>query len=245
MRNLTETLGRLNTTRAQIGWMRFVLFLLSKACNRLLDPHAISSYSQFGEDRIIEAFFGSQAKGVYIDIGCNDPVSYSNTYKLYLKGWNGICVDPNPELIRKHKAIRPRDIAIQKVVSNKSGTVDFYFSKVSHLISGVGEKASGHWKRTADNSDVVRCESVTLSSILIEHNIANEFELLTIDVEGHELEVLNSIDLTVYKPSLIIVEMHDFNLADPGGDPVYNMLISNKYCLQSYVSPNGFFTRTH
>lgn len=101
MRNLTDAIDRLNRTRAQIGWPRFMFFLFSKVCNKLTDPYSISSYSQFGEDRIIEAFFGTQGKGIYVDIGCNHPISYSNTWKLYLRGWNGVCVDPNPYLIKK------------------------------------------------------------------------------------------------------------------------------------------------
>lgn len=241
MGNLSDTIDRLNRTRINIGWLRFLRFLISKVCQKLTDSCLISSYSQFGEDRVIETFFGNQENGVYVDIGCNHPISYSNTWKLYLKGWCGVCVDPNPYLIKKYKKIRPKDIAIQKVISREKGIVDFYFSKVSHLISGVGEKTSGNWKRTADNSDVVPCESVTLSSILLEYDVPHNFELLSIDVEGHELEVLNSIDFAIFKPVLIVIEMHDFDISHPQDDPVYLKLILNGYRLKSYLNPNGFF----
>jgi FkbM family methyltransferase len=205
-----------------------------------MDSHLIPSYSQFGEDRFIEAYFGSQERGIYVDIGCNHPISYSNTWKLYLRGWRGVCVDPNPYVIRKYKKVRPKDIAIQRVVSKK-GIVEFYFSRVSHLISGVGEKLNGNWKRNKDNSDVVLCESVALSTILKECDIPNKFELLSIDVEGHEIEVLNSLDFTIYKPSLIVVEMHDFDLSHPKNNSIYTKLLSNGYSMKSYLTPNGFF----
>lgn len=241
---MTSTVDKFQKARAQlglIGSLGFLGFLISKICQKLTDPYLISSYSQFGEDRAIEAFFGAQEKGIYVDIGCNHPISYSNTWKLYLRGWHGVCVDPNPDLIKKYKKVRPKDIAIQKVISSNNGKVDFYFSKVSHLISGIGEKASGNWKRTTDNCDVVSCESVTLSSILLEYNIPPEFELLLIDVEGHELEVLNSMDFSIYKPALIVIEMHSFDIVRPQNDPVYLKLIANNYFLKSYLGPNGIF----
>lgn len=244
MRRLTHIVKQLNRTRMQIGWLRLLGFLVAKVCQKWANPHATSSYSQFGEDNVIEAFFRHQEHGIYVDIGCNHPIIYSNTWKLYLKGWHGICVDPNPALIKQHKKTRPKDIAIQKVISSHEGFVDFYFSTVSNLISGVGEKATGAWKRTADNADIVRCHSTTLSSILQTHNIPHKFELLSIDVEGHELEVLSTIDFTIFKPALIVIEMHHFDIANPQADPIYLKLIANNYYLQSYLEPNGFFSRT-
>lgn len=45
-------------------------------------------------------------KGVYVDVGCWDPVKASNTYYFQLRGWKGICIDQNPrmkELFAKNK----------------------------------------------------------------------------------------------------------------------------------------------
>jgi len=244
MNHFTHIIGQLNSTRMQIGWLRLLFFLVAKVCKKLTDPHATVSYSQFGEDGVIEAFFRQQENGIYVDIGCNHPIIYSNTWKLYVKGWHGVCVDPNPALIKQHKKLRPNDIAIQTVVSSNTDPVDFYFSRKSHLISGVGEKTTGAWKRTADNADIVRCHPITLSSILQTHNIPHQFELLSIDVEGHELEVLSTLDFTHFQPALIVIEMHHFDIANPQADPIYLKLMSNHYYLQSYLKPNGFFCRT-
>ena len=217
--------------------------ILSKAATRVLDPFGIISYSQFGEDRVIESWFLGRTSGVYVDIGCNHPVKYSNTWKLYLRGWRGLAVDPNADLIRKYKKVRPRDQVRQQVVSDCQEPVDFYFSKTSDLISGVGQKEQGYWQRTHENSNVVLCHPIGLSRLLEESNIPSRFELLSIDVEGHELEVLNSLDFNRFDPEMIVIEMHEFSLAEAQKNEVYAKLISHGFSMLAYVGPSGFFVK--
>ena len=206
-----------------------------------MNPHLIPSYSQFGEDRVINGFFANQQRGVYVDVGCNHPIAYSNTWQLYLRGWRGVGIDPNPRLVEEYRRRRPNDVVVQKAVSNHDGKVDFYFSHESDLISGIGEQAAGPWKRTPQNSSIVQCECQTLETILANNNIPLDFDLLSIDVEGHELVILESIDFSCIRPRLIVVEMHDFDLMHPEIDAVYARLVSSGYQLISYLKPSGFF----
>jgi FkbM family methyltransferase len=221
--------------------MRAAAVIFSTISRKLFDGYAIQSFSQFGEDRVIECFFHGKESGVFVDVGCNHPIGYSNTWKLYLKGWRGIAIDANLELITEYKKIRPNDVAIHKVISNKKEAVEFYFSKTSHLISGIGEKHDGNWKRTKENSQVVRCQSSCLHDILQEQNVQTRFDLLSVDVEGSELDVLESLRLSIYTPKLIVVEMHDFDVSKPTSDPVYKLLLQHDYRLIGYLPPSGFF----
>jgi FkbM family methyltransferase len=241
MQTLKKVASMINATRKRIGLIGTTKFLFAKAVNRLTDPFAIASYSQFGEDRAIEIFFKNKSHGTYVDIGCNHPISYSNTRKLYLRGWKGLCIDANPSLVDIFKKARPKDIVLQEVISNRDTRIEFYFSKVSHLISGVGEKKIGNWKRTENNCNVVCYETTALSSLLLRHSIPYQFDLLSIDVEGHELEVLDSLDMSIFKPLLVVVEMHDFDIMNPGKNKVFSVLIEHDYFLMSYLNPNGFF----
>ena len=241
MLQLNNLFQRLRIACEQLGYWRFFQFITFRAAKKIFDPFSILSYSQFGEDRIIEAFFADCEQGYYVDVGSNHPIAYSNTWKLYQNGWKGICIDPNPDLMATHKRIRPNDIALQRVVSNRRETVEFYFSRESHLISGVGPKKEGHWRRTSENSDIVTCDTVTLDEILRTHNAPRDFELLSVDVEGHELSVLDSIDFGVFRPRLIVIEMHDFDMSKPADNNVYSKLVSLGYRLTSYARPTGFF----
>ncbi|WP_236263975.1 hypothetical protein, partial [Dysgonomonas sp. Marseille-P4677] len=47
------------------------------------------SFSQEGEDLVINRFLENKPMGFYIDIGAHHPLRFSNTYKFYLKGWYG------------------------------------------------------------------------------------------------------------------------------------------------------------
>ena len=212
-----------------------------KLITKLLDPNLKPSYSQFGEDILIEAIFHGKSKGYYVDVGCNHPTSYSNTWKLYLTGWSGIAIDPNPRLIEQYKKARPRDIVIQKAVSSRKEIVDFYFSKISNLTSGIGKNSSGAWARNNENCHVVKLETTTLSEVLRENNTPPLFDLLSIDVEGGEISVLESMDFEIFKPSVILIEIHNFLISHPENDPVYRKLVFHGYQLKSYSNPTALF----
>ena len=56
------------------------------------------SYSQFGEDALVNSLFRNKKYGIYVDVGAYHPILYSNTYALYRRGWRGFAIDPNPSL---------------------------------------------------------------------------------------------------------------------------------------------------
>jgi FkbM family methyltransferase len=238
---MTKVINRLSETKRQLTWVRFISYFLEKVSLKILDPHIITSYSQFGEDRFIERYFRPGYKGIYVDVGCNHPISFSNTWKLYLKGWSGVSIDANPEVIGSYCKVRPRDIAIARVISCNEKPVDFYFSNHSNLVSGIGEKSNGNWPRTRQNSHVVKVTPVRLFNVLKEFQIPFNFDLLSIDTEGSELDVLESLNLTLYRPKLILVEIHDLDFLKLEESAVYCMLVSNNYRMISYLQPTAIF----
>jgi hypothetical protein len=56
--------------------------------------------------------------------------------------------------------------------------------------------------------DVIHIETRTLDSILEENNIEVNFDLLSIDVEGHEIELFKGFDIQRWKPKLVLLEDH-------------------------------------
>ena len=66
-------------------------------------PHLRRSYSQSGEDIIISDLFHRLqiVNPSYLDIGANDPIALSNTYRLYTRGSRGVCVEPNPVMYNR------------------------------------------------------------------------------------------------------------------------------------------------
>ncbi len=214
----------------------------------LCDRDAIVSYAQTGEDRIIRTLLAEhkgpygEEKGFYVDVGCNHPTKFSNTFELYKRGWSGISVDANQALIAKHKRIRLAGQSVYAVVSDTEQEMIFTHFK-DNLVSSLSSK---HVKEWAEKREIAREETVStvsLSRILVQENAPKEFDLLSIDVEGHDFEVLRSIDLEAFKPTLIVIEMHGFQISQCKDNTVYNYLIKRGYHMVGYVTMNGFFKR--
>lgn len=242
---LTASIRRhFSTAFSQMGVKYALLHICAKVSQRLFDQHCIPSYSQFGEDRIIDAFFQGKREGFYVDVGCNRPIAYSNTWLLYKSGWRGVVIDANPDVIAMFSEVRPRDLSETAVVSDRQREVDFFTSRVSDLISGIGEKTDGFWQRTDDNSQVSRRHTITLQSILERNQVPRDFDLLSVDVEGEDLGVLRSLDLVQFRPRLIVVEIHGFDLAAPARSDLYRHLAAQQYELIGYSRPSAFFQRT-
>ena len=89
------------------------------------EKYSKKSYSASSVDLIIARIFRNQKKGFYIDIGCNHPIKFSNTYLLYKKGWRGINIDADKESIVQFNKFRPNDISINIGISSKKGLENF------------------------------------------------------------------------------------------------------------------------
>ncbi|MCX6331998.1 MAG: FkbM family methyltransferase [Bacteroidetes bacterium] len=228
------------------GYLLPFYYRLLRGFFKLLGVFAKVSLSQFSEDTIIEIILknAKRKNGVFVDVGCNHPIEYNNTYLLYLKGWRGINIDGNGSLIELYNKFRKEDINLHQLVSNKEEEVVFnlsYKDKISTIdldhMSSLGEdKFPDHLK--------TKMITKTLNTILLEHyNNKKYIDLLCIDVENHDFEVLSSIDLDKYKPYLIVIEMLDFTIDKAQESKVYKLLTDNGYELKHFVLSNGFFIR--
>src|SRR3954462_5863373 len=92
--------------------------------NRAMAPTI--SYAQRYEDLHLLRIFGEQADGFYIDIGAGHPVFDNVSFAFYLRGWSGITVEPNPDLARLNRAVRPRDRCHQVLIGAAAGETTFY-----------------------------------------------------------------------------------------------------------------------
>lgn len=226
----------------QFSFGAAIVQLLTRVARALMDPHCVPSYAQTGEDRIIESLLPNLASGFYVDIGCNHPVANSNTFKLYRRGWQGINVDANQDLVRKFEHIRPRDKNICAIVSDKVHSMEFNIYNDS-LFSTVSHEQVNRLNKSRVPIRTETKKSKTLTDILDSNKAPLAFDLLTIDVEGHDFEVLSSLDLAKYNPQLIVIEMHGFQLDRPNESLIYRYLAQNNYKLTAYAIMNGYFMR--
>ncbi len=184
----------------------FVRVMMIELARKAFFPSGRYFFSQHGEDINIMYLLQQFSEGFYIEIGSNEPIHYSNTFKLYLQGWKGILVDGNRDLIEKSIKIRKKDICVHGVVSNVKRQVNFYLAENS-LMSSLDDQFVQSVSTSGEKPKFITLETVSINEIIAQHLPAQQkIDLLSIDVEGHDFEVLQSIDLTKYRPSLIVIE---------------------------------------
>lgn len=88
----------------------------------------MATYSQFYEDIILLWAFDDVEKGFYIDIGANDPDEMSVTKAFYLKGWNGINIEPQLDKYNSLLEKRQKDINLQIGVGKITGNATLYLN---------------------------------------------------------------------------------------------------------------------
>jgi FkbM family methyltransferase len=185
------------------------------------------SYSQYAEDLIIQSYFSRKLKnGRYVDVGCHHPRRGSNTYGLYRKGWSGILIDLEKTKVLANQLSRRRDKVILAAVSDTEEWMEIFSDKsystnttIKKNQDSINEQSIGHIK------------AQTLTNILNEENFQKKFELLSIDVEGVDLQVLKGLDLKCYQPQIICIE--NWNSKD-GISAILNSEIHQYLNNQSY-----------
>ena len=167
-------------------------------------PLEIKSYAQFGEDVYLRHLLRSE-QGRYVDIGSGHPIAGSNSYAFYKLGWTGILVDPLASNIQASKSARKKDHVYQACVGVASGSIHFYeydvYEYSTTSVERVAElKALGYEPKRQYQSPIIR-----LSDLEIKAD-PSESMFLSIDVEGMEMEVLESNDWATFTPAVIVIE---------------------------------------
>jgi FkbM family methyltransferase len=167
------------------------------------------SYSQQGEDILISKYFENKRNGFYVDIGAYHPVTFSNTFLLHQKGWRGINIDPNQESIQLFEKARKKDINIQCAVANGRKELVYHVFNLG-AVNTLNANQAAHWT-SVDGFEVVAQRRVVtrpLKEILEEYLPDNtSIDFMNVDVEGYDLEVLQSNDWSLFRPALVMVEL--------------------------------------
>lgn len=201
--------------------------------NNYFDGYAIKSYSQEGEDMILRRLFENQQTGFYVDVGAHHPMRFSNTYFFYKKGWNGINIDAMPGSMKLFNKFRPRDINIEKPVSETKQVLTYYAFNEPAL-NGFSKELSD--ERNGKGNYFVKftkdIETSTLEEIL-DNNLPNnqQIDFLSIDVEGLDFMVLKSNNFTKYRPKVILIEIIGSSLSDIENNDISKFLKDHRYSI--------------
>jgi len=197
------------------------------------------SYSDFGEDQIIEKIL-SKRKGSYLDIGAGHPIIGSNTYLFYKKGWTGITVEPIRFHSILHRIRRRHDTQIRKLVGNSEKKIKFYeFSPTQY--STVSEvQYSIMIKNGAKERKIYYLETISVTEILSQFKNPNYF--LSIDCEGYDFQIICDIDWNhIVKPKAIVFETIVDSIMSSA---VHRILINQGYSVIQKTVNNSIYQLT-
>lgn len=177
--------------------------------NNAMHGCTLKSFSQAGEDRILDMLFSmTGVKNIsYIDVGASHPFSGSNTYLFYQKGFSGVCVEPNAQFIEQYKLARPDDIYLDYAVSAESGVLNYYmFEEKYNSMNTFSKEQADYWsKRGFKCVNVKEVKMVPLNAI-IDIYLKKVPSFISMDVEGLELDILEAFDFEKYSVPCFCIE---------------------------------------
>lgn len=222
--------------------MSLLLEMVSKWMKNPRTRYARRTYSQEGEDMILQRIFGERREGFYVDVGAHQPFRYSNTYVFYKKGWRGINIDGAPGSMAEFQRYRSGDINIEAVVSSVSEPLDFYVFDDQAYNTSSKTQVEHALQQGAKLIKQHRLESRSLKKILDKHlPDSTQIDFMSVDVEGFDLEVLKSNDWKRYRPKFLLVECMNEALLLNGDDATCSYLAGQGYALFGKTVNTAFF----
>lgn len=163
------------------------------------------------------------SNGYFVELGANDGLLQSNTKHLELfKNWRGVLIEPIPDLAKKCSN-RRKSITINAACVS----FDFEGTELGMAYSGLMSTAldrgndlpdpmahaemGAKYLAKGEEVGVLKVPARTLNCILIETNSPNFLDLLSLDVEGYELEVLKGLDFNKFRFKWMLIETRDIH----------------------------------
>jgi FkbM family methyltransferase len=180
--------------------------------------------------QMVADFFG-ETNGYFVEVGANEPRVRSQTWHLEQAGWTGLLIEPQPDLVRELRATRQSKVfgVACSGPENDGSTMPLHVSGPLSSLDRAG-MAPG-----AITENIIEVPVRSLDSVLTEAETAAGFDFLSIDVEGHEIEVLRGFDIARWRPRLILLEDHVADLSK------HRYLTAAGYRLVRRYENNGWY----
>jgi FkbM family methyltransferase len=190
---------------------------------KLFFPGDRVGYSQSGQDQILMQYFFKNKKGVFLDIGSNDPKHLNNTYLFEKNGWEGFAFEPLEKFKSQWISLRKNTELHSVALGDRIGDVEFIEEEPidgwEDMLSRVAEKGEHNIRKTT----IVKMER------LDSFDIGKKIDFVSIDVEGHELNVLHGMDFESIDYDVFVIENNRAENVRWGGSEIREFMQQQGY----------------
>ena len=208
-------------------------------------PYLKHSVAQQGEDLILDRIITKvlnwdiSESRFYVDVGAYHPVDHSVTYLLYCRGWKGIAFDPSSETHKSFHFYRRKDCFVQAVVGDEDGAeVELFTPNNAKGRCLINTK----YPANKDDCTVKINKQVNLSDELIRQGV-EKIDVLNLDVEGAELEILQTLDFNKFSPTIIAIEIHGNDIQECLKTEEAQLILSKGYRVVGCAVITFFFVK--
>jgi FkbM family methyltransferase len=217
--------------------------LLLNIWKEILNSDVSLSYSQQSEDIVLIKIFNKKWGGCFVDIGAFHPKKYSNTHLLTKLGWTGINIEPNPDQFIFFEKKRKKDINLNIGISLNDDELNYYAFN-NPAVNTFDKLHAEKWSKESGFKIIKECKIKVqpLSIVLSKHlTSGRQIYLMTIDVEGLDIDVLKSNDWEKYRPSVILIESDIYSNLNILENPIFCFLNNQNYSLYWISGVSLFF----
>lgn len=205
-------------------------------------------FGQSGEDAILLRLFNKKPTGFYVDVGAFHPRKYSNTFILHaLLCWRGINIDASSETILQFDKERPQDINVHCGVGSSKGKKTYY--KFDHPARNTLSLENVKRQKHKGDAKLIGEETIAvmpLSEILKRHlPPKTTIDLLNVDVEGYDMQVLESNDWKLFRPRVVLIEDYLVGEGVLEDSEVYKFMQEKGYRIASHAFDTSIYVENN
>ena len=234
LKQTSDALGK-DVTRAR-GGLNQTLWHAQQALG--LVPHY---FSAAGQDMLLAShIFPQQRGGTFVDIGCGDGATASNSlYLEVFRQWSGLLVDAREAAVLAAKDCR-RSTVVQAVIgaAGQEGEFVSASSSAGHAY-GLAETLDKDWLASlcsqtdySETREMVTTRSI--NDVLSEHQIG-AIDFLAVNLAGGEVALVNDLDFAKYQIRAASIENAR------GDDALSQAMESKGYALVDYFGTAEVF----
>ena len=218
--------------------------ILKKLAATLGRDESQPTYAQCGEDVILRFLFNllEIPSPTYLDIGAHHPSYLSNTYLFYKTGSRGVCVEPDPRLCENIRKGRPHDTSLNIGIAagGAGGNLTFYIfddPTMNTFSESVRDEQIQNGRKLVNELQV---DVRSINDVIRTHFQGSCPNLVSLDTEGMDLAILETLDFNTYRPEVFCIETLT-NTDDRKMNEIIDFMVSKGYVIYSDTFVNTIF----